>query len=400
MAKRFGTPVKSNIPPKVWSTPTSSSTLELTGYIVLIGTNTFKSQAGNMYFEIVVKIGEQEYEKVRVMVKGDERRQFRTYKFKALKLTVSSGKGIIFFNKSRKSAVELLKYKLDFDASIPIVPLDSIETNGPVTLFVKGTVKWLEDERLVKGFLRVRKCLLKDYTGNGECPLSIWHDNIDHINNDSIYLFSDVELSTFYGIELTCTKKTVIEGLGKNEEIVWEEDKLKFYSSKGTNEVLLCCPMVTSVGITETLTCPNPACKKVVVCNQADKVAKCKACSRKINPNVKKSFNGLIEMEKDEEKYSLSFNIDILHNTKRLEFDGEPASYEDMEDAMILLTNADFLFDSNNSKLIEIKDHVHPDEMDVDNNNNGLGSQEQDNVDPDEKGVDNSNNGLGSQALI
>ena len=100
-------------------------------------------------------------------------------------MTVSAGNDVLFYNKARGGGTEELKYDLDFDSVLPLVSLGQ-DLQGLTIINVRGAVKWLEDERIVKGNIRVRKCLLKSQ--EGEVPITIWHDAIDQMVEKHVYV--------------------------------------------------------------------------------------------------------------------------------------------------------------------------------------------------------------------
>ena len=353
----FSSPVKSNVPNKVFGSPSSSKKLSFTGYIVLISSYSNTSSSGNSFFDVVIKIGENQFQGVRVMEKGEEREVLKL-RSKLVTLIVSDSNGTIFYNVMRGCAVEELIYELDFDSNIPTTRLGSDLKNQVDLIFVAGGIKWIKEERLVKVSIRVRKGVIKDETG--ELPLTLWNTMIDRIKEDHWYQLSEIEVRQYYGTELTATKDTVLEEITKGN-ITWNEEILKHYSKawKETTSVL-CCPSITAVEISETLECPK--CQQPLSANGSEKICKCGTCGRKVNvKQCKKTFKGEIDVEKDGNSISLVFDLNVVLAHFPL-FVGVPSEYADMEDRLVLMDDVDLTYGSHN-KLINIKDHVGSDDM-------------------------------------
>ena len=357
----FTSPVKSNIPNKVFGSPSSTKNLSFTGYIVLISSESNKSNSGNSFFDVLLKIGGNQFQVVRVMERGQEREVFQKHRSKAVTIIVSESNGTMFYNVMRGSAVHELKYTLDFEPSIPTTPLGSNLENQVDFIFVAGGIKWIEEERLVKGNFRVRKSVIKDETG--ELLLNIWNNLIDKIKEDHWYQLSEIEVKTYYGTELTTTPVTVLEEITKHN-ITWNEETLKNYSKaqKETTSVL-CCPSIIAVEISETLECPK--CQQHLSSSSSEKILKCSTCGRKVNvKQCKKKFQGELDVEKDGNSISLVFylNVVLAYFPK---FIGVLAEYADMEDCLLLMNDVDITYGSHN-KLINIKNHIESNDISTD----------------------------------
>ena len=223
------TPVKSGIPAKTWASPnvrsppsfkspTSSSRDLLEGYVSAVG-SVQKSYVGNPNFFVLIKVKSDEFVEVRVMealIASTIRDQFMSLKGRAAKLSVTkTSDDTVFFNEHKGGNLQEITYELDFPITLPITKLGSVFPPGRIP-FILGTIRWTEEERLVRGNYRVRKCLIKDLTG--ESLLSFWNGHIDEVIEGKWYLVTAVDQTSYYGNELGCSKATIIDERKKPEQ--------------------------------------------------------------------------------------------------------------------------------------------------------------------------------------
>ena len=240
-----------------------------------------------------MKVSADFFQTIRVMEANQSSVKMRLQEVRnqAVDLTVSPTQdGTIFFNEERGGTVTPIYYPLDFDNSTPVTNLGSAFPRG-VIKFIRGSVKWVEEERIVTDYNnRVRKCLIKDATG--ESLLSIWNHWIDEIKEGQWYLFSYVEQTHFHGNELSCTKQSIVEQCKEEGEISW--DNLQQFCNKSSTsqeETTICCPDIVAVKIEQLLHCPicEFLCPKVtlITCSECGERTVLKQAIKKLQDTLR-----------------------------------------------------------------------------------------------------------------
>ena len=164
MAKRglrFTTPEKGASPAKSWASwaspslrsPSSSSSsqrLTYVGFILLIGP-TRESKNKNKMFDVKFKTGNTDVATIRVMqapMNSQIKKTMNEIRKSPVKVTCSRSDQMTFFNEGRGASIEVVKYSLDFDNTIPISKLTSNFEPGQIP-FIEGEMRWVEDEARV-----------------------------------------------------------------------------------------------------------------------------------------------------------------------------------------------------------------------------------------------------------
>ena len=264
----YTTPTKDNVPRKLWapatkspkflgSPPSSSSSenMELSGFIVVLGF-TKDSSKGNKYFDVKFKNGHDNFVNIRVMqafTNSTVGELFKEHKNKAVKITVSKSGDMLFYNESRRASLQSVKNPLEFNQDISITPLNQLPV-GQVA-FIRGSVKWQEDSRTTKNNNLFRKLGVTD--GDGEVVVTLWNADINRIEEEKWYIFTNMDHSMFDSKELVCSKQTVVEQVQSIRNLQWKDffKQPTNIQTVAKNDVI-CCPRIISVKAIHALLCP------------------------------------------------------------------------------------------------------------------------------------------------
>ena len=122
--KRY-TPMKSPVARKLYdnsASPRSQSEECYTGYITHVA-DMETTVSGNKYFDVRLKVGENETIIVRVMSHGNEYDVFSNKKKTPVSLYVKLSNRTIFFNKKYGARIEDKMYELDFSNELVITDM-------------------------------------------------------------------------------------------------------------------------------------------------------------------------------------------------------------------------------------------------------------------------------------
>ena len=361
MAKRgYSTPVKSGIPEK-WNSPRTptfkspSKVHPILGYITQVSFFTTTTNNGNKMFDVSVKVGEDRYQDLKVMVQTNtERDEFLSFENIPVKILTSPSDTTLFYNQGRGSAIEPIKYSLDFDDRVNVTPIDQLPTYG-IVQFVQGEVMWSEEERVVKGENRVRKATLKD--GSAEVLLTLWNKNIDHVAERQWYRINNVQVNMYYGMELSTTRSSIIHEIHGKESVEWSAPmSTEKVMTKSNNQLeTITDGKLVGANVETELCCPW--CSTTIHPAHGVKIHPCENCGKKVNTAAAaeefSKFKCNILVVKDGEKFPLDVPRDVVSQWCP---SSSGASNSELGDVLCMKTRVTVTFDKVKKIAVKIED--------------------------------------------
>ena len=161
-----------------------------------------------------------------------------------------------------------------------------LSKQGAGTFDVTACMKWLSEKIEVEStnVNYLRECVLFD--GTDHILLTIWGDLINTVQENTWYLWQQVNVKNYFGLKLSTTKKTnVTKCVEQREAVTLPPSDFDAYleHSHSVSEKLrktLCCPELLNVVVEIFPGCTNSQCGKSVTIIPGNKLVTCMHCNR------------------------------------------------------------------------------------------------------------------------
>ena len=339
----------------------------LSGYVEDVGEIIKSSQSANTYFNIKLRTGKNETQRVRIMTHGVKRQMFADKKYavqpiKLFNITQVSN-GINFYNTNKGSRMtdeQLMDFPFNPDCQSLYTSVEELKSKSRGLYNVRGLFHWLSpaNEVTVRSPSKVSTPTKKNVRdgvivdASGSIPIAIWGNLISTMEENISLSFTDVTLKFFRCKKLETTHTTNISVCDDAPEIPtpdWQSLESNYKKDMKGSLSTIANPQVRNVVANIFYKCNSNTCSKKLTITPGSTTVRCQYCSRvMLVSTCEKSVHADIEFKLDETTYHLTIFDNVLIKTF------PDLVLDDVEEHILLLNHFEVTF--NAKKVItEIK---------------------------------------------